>query len=161
MTLINIQHHNRTGCNFRGVRGQEVDNLFLLDRQKGLGSDPRLGDALGSKQTSRGSAHEADQPASSGTNCGGPTYQQYTKRRTIVTLEGVSGLRLKVRVCQTPSCPRSHKAYRPEAEGRYVLPQHAIGLDLIAQIGAWRYREHRSVRQAASSCRRWARTLRR
>jgi hypothetical protein len=78
-------------------------------------------------------------------HCGGPTYQQYTKRRTIVTLEGVIGLHLKVRVCQTPSCSRYHKAYRPEVEGRYVLPQHEMGLDLIAQIGAWRYREHRSV----------------
>jgi hypothetical protein len=78
-------------------------------------------------------------------HCGGQTYQQYTKRRTIVTLEGVIGLHLKVRVCQTPSCPRYHKAYRPEAEGRYVLPQHEMGLDLIDQIGAWRYREHRSV----------------
>jgi Transposase, Mutator family len=77
--------------------------------------------------------------------CGGSTYQQYTKRRTIVTLEGVIGLRLKVRVCQTPCCPRYHKAYRPEAEGRYVLPQHEFGLDIIAQIGAWRYRQHRSV----------------
>jgi hypothetical protein len=77
--------------------------------------------------------------------CGGPTYQQYTKRRTIVTLEGVIQLRLKVRQCQVASCPRYHKAYRPEAEGHYVLPQHEFGLDLIAQIGAWRYREHRSV----------------
>src|SRR5258706_1050355 len=77
--------------------------------------------------------------------CGGPTYQQYTKRRTVVTLEGSVRLRLKVRLCQTPECPRYHKAYRPEAEGRFVLPQHEFGLDLIAQIGAWRYREHRSV----------------
>jgi hypothetical protein len=78
-------------------------------------------------------------------HCGGLTYQQYTKRRTIVTLEGVIHLRLKVRLCQTPTCSRYHKAYRPEAEGRYVLPQHEMGLDIIAQIGAWRYREHRSV----------------
>lgn len=77
--------------------------------------------------------------------CGGLTYQQYTKRRTIVTLEGVIQLRLKVRLCQTPTCSRYHTAYRPEAEGRYVLPQHEFGLDIIAQIGAWRYREHRSV----------------
>ena len=78
-------------------------------------------------------------------HCGGQTYQQYTKRRTIITLEGVIRLHLTVRVCQTPSCPRYHNAYRPEAEGRYVLPQHEMGLDIIAQIGAWRYREHRSV----------------
>lgn len=77
--------------------------------------------------------------------CGGRTYQQYTKRRTLITLEGVIQLRLKVRLCQTVTCPRYHKAYRPEAEGHYVLPQHEFGLDLIAQIGTWRYREHRSV----------------
>lgn len=52
--------------------------------------------------------------------CGGSTYQQYTKRRTIVTLEGGIHPRLKVRVCQTQPCPRYHNAYRPEAEGRYV-----------------------------------------
>jgi hypothetical protein len=60
-------------------------------------------------------------------------------------LEGVVALRLKVRICQTPTCPRYHKAYRPEAEGHFVLPQHEFGLDLIAQIGAWRYLQHRSV----------------
>ena len=59
--------------------------------------------------------------------------------------EGVIGLRLKVRLCQNSSCSRYHKAYRPEAEGQYVLPQHEFGLDIIAQIGAWRYRDHRSV----------------
>jgi mutator family transposase len=77
--------------------------------------------------------------------CGGLTYQQYTKRRTIVTLKGIIQLCLKVRLCQIPTCSRYHKAYRPEAEGHYVLPQHEFGLDVIAQIGAWRYREHRSV----------------
>jgi Transposase, Mutator family len=77
--------------------------------------------------------------------CGGPTDQQYTKRRTIVTLEGLIQLRLKVRLCQTATCARYHKAYRPEAEGRYGLPQHEFGLDIIAQIGAWRYHEHHSV----------------
>ena len=71
-------------------------------------------------------------------HCGGPTYRQYTKRRTVVTLAGVVQLCLKVRQCQTATCPRYHKAYRPEAEGQIVLPQHEFGLDLIAQIGAWR-----------------------
>jgi hypothetical protein len=60
-------------------------------------------------------------------------------------LDGVVQLRLQVRQCQHPDCPRYHKPYRPEAEGRFALPQHEFGLDVIAQIGAWRYREHRSV----------------
>jgi hypothetical protein len=50
-----------------------------------------------------------------------------------------------VRRCQNPDCPRYHKPYRPEAEGRFALPQHEFGLDVIAQIGTWRYREHRSA----------------
>jgi hypothetical protein len=77
--------------------------------------------------------------------CGGPTWQQYTNRRTVVTLDGGVHLRLKVRRCQTPSCARYRKAYRPEAEGRLALPQHEFGLDVIVQIGQWRYRAHRSV----------------
>jgi hypothetical protein len=33
------------------------------------------------------------------------------------------------------------RPYRPEAEGRYALPQHEFGLDVIAMVGALRYRE--------------------
>jgi MULE transposase domain len=78
-------------------------------------------------------------------HCGSPTWQQYTNRRTVVTLDGGVRLVLKVRSCQPPTCPRYHKPYRPEAEGQVALPQHEFGLDVIAQIGTWRYREHRSV----------------
>src|ERR671926_1106983 len=53
--------------------------------------------------------------------------------------------RLRIRRCETPGCPRHHEPYRPEAEGALVLPQHEFGLDVIALVGAWRYREHRSV----------------
>jgi hypothetical protein len=54
-------------------------------------------------------------------------------------------LQLSIRSCRTPTCAHYHKAYRPEAEGRWALPHHEFGLDVIAQIGAWRYREHCSV----------------
>lgn len=37
------------------------------------------------------------------------------------------------------------KAYRPEQESRWALPQHEFGLDVIALVGAVRYQEHRSV----------------
>jgi len=77
--------------------------------------------------------------------CGGPTYLQYRNQRTVVTLEGSVRLVLKVRRCETPECPHYHKPYRPEAEGRFALFQHEFGLDVIAQIGTWRYRDHRSV----------------
>lgn len=77
--------------------------------------------------------------------CDGPTWLQYRNRRYVVTLDGVVQLLLRVRRCQNPDCPHYHKPYRPEDEGRFALPQHEFGLDVIALIGAWRYREHRSV----------------
>jgi len=44
-----------------------------------------------------------------------------------------------------PECPRYHVAYRPEEEGRWALPHGEFGLEIIALIGRWRFREHRSV----------------
>lgn len=54
-------------------------------------------------------------------------------------------LRLKIRRCQNQKCSRYHTPYRPEGEGHWALPEHEFGLDVIAQIGTWRYRAHRSV----------------
>ena len=42
-------------------------------------------------------------------------------------------------------CPRYHVAYRPEEEGSWALPHGEFGLEVIALIGRWRFREHRSV----------------
>lgn len=78
-------------------------------------------------------------------HCGGHTWLQYRNRRRLVTLDGVVELLLRVRRCQNPDCPCYHKPYRPETEGRLALPQHEFGLDVIAQVGAWRYQDHRSV----------------
>lgn len=69
----------------------------------------------------------------------------YTSDRTVVTLKGVQHLRLRVRRCQNPVCPRYHRPYRPEEEGRLALPAQEFGLDVIALVGAWRYQQHRSV----------------
>lgn len=78
-------------------------------------------------------------------HCGGRTWLQYRNRRRLVTLDDIVELVLRVRRCQNPDCPCSHHPYRPEAEGRFALPHHEFGLDVIAQIGAWRYQERRSV----------------
>lgn len=77
--------------------------------------------------------------------CGGRTWRQYTNLRRVVTLAGVVELRLRIQQCRTPTCTRYRKPYRPEAEGRYSLPQHEFGLDVIAEVGRLRYQEHRSV----------------
>jgi hypothetical protein len=52
---------------------------------------------------------------------------------------------LHVRRCHHGDCPRRLAPYRPEQEGRYALPQHEFGLDVVALVGTLRYAEHRSV----------------
>jgi hypothetical protein len=77
--------------------------------------------------------------------CSAPLHWRYENRRTVVTLGGMLGLRLKISRCENVSCERYHRPYRPEAEGALVLPQHEFGLDVVALVGALRHQEHRSV----------------
>jgi hypothetical protein len=77
--------------------------------------------------------------------CGGPLWSAATARRTVVTLEGSVGLRLQIRSCRKPDCPRFRKCSRPEEEGRFALPQQEFGLDVIALAGRLRHAERRSV----------------
>lgn len=77
--------------------------------------------------------------------CGGPARADYRARRNVVTLEAVVALKVQVRVCHWEGCALYLKAVRAEEEGRWVLPEHEFGLDVIALIGALRYQEHRSV----------------
>jgi hypothetical protein len=69
----------------------------------------------------------------------------YSNHRTLVTLSGLVRLKLRIRRCPHPECSRYHRPYRPEAEGVLALPQHEVGLDVIALVGALRYGEHQSV----------------
>jgi hypothetical protein len=62
----------------------------------------------------------------------------YCSRRTVATLQGLVRLIPRVRRCHNPSCPRHAKPYRPEAGGRYALPRHEFGLDVVALAGALR-----------------------
>ena len=77
--------------------------------------------------------------------CGGRLRYRHNNRHTVTTLAGLVRLRLRIRRCENPACVRHHRPYRPEAEGAIVLPQHEFGLDVIALVGASRYREHKSV----------------
>ena len=78
-------------------------------------------------------------------HCGGPAHVAYHSRRTVTTLDGLYALTLVVRRCQDAACPLYHRAYRPEEEGHWALPQGEFGLDVIALVGALRFAEHRSV----------------
>jgi hypothetical protein len=77
--------------------------------------------------------------------CGGPAHVAYHSRRTVTTLDGLYALTLVVRHCQDPACPLYRRAYRPEEEGHWALPQGEFGLDIIALVGTLRFAEHRSV----------------
>lgn len=72
-------------------------------------------------------------------------WHAYDNHHTVTGLEAVVHLQLKVRWCVNAACERYQVPYRPEEEGRWALPHHEFGLDVIAQIGAWRYQEHRTV----------------
>src|SRR3989441_4316692 len=77
--------------------------------------------------------------------CGQPLWVGYHAHRTVTRLDGLWKLTIVVRRCIQPECPRYHVAYRPEEEGRWALPHGEFGLEVIALIGQWRFREHRSV----------------
>src|SRR3954447_19997417 len=77
--------------------------------------------------------------------CGRVLWAANKPQRTVVTLEGLVRLRLQVRSCRNPECPRHKICLRPEQEGRFALPQHEFGLDVIALVGQLRHAEHRSV----------------
>src|SRR5215213_3913189 len=77
--------------------------------------------------------------------CGKPMWADYSNRRTVTSLDGLVRLVLHVRRCHHRGCSRRLAPYRPEQEGRYALPQHEFGLDVIALVGSLRYAEHRSV----------------
>ncbi len=77
--------------------------------------------------------------------CGSVLWAANKPQRTVVTLQGLIRLRLQVRSCRNPDCPRWKVCLRPEQEGHYALPQHEFGLDIIALVGSLRHAEHRSV----------------
>src|SRR3954464_8008505 len=77
--------------------------------------------------------------------CGGPLWAAYMAQRSVTTLEGTVRLRLQVRRCRDPHCPRHAVPLRPEQEGRFALPEHEFGLDIIALVGTLRHAQHRSI----------------
>jgi hypothetical protein len=76
--------------------------------------------------------------------CGHPMPMAYTKKRKVMTRQGLVGLYLHIRRCDHVGCERFRHTYHPEAEGQLVLPKQEFGLDVVARVGELRYREHRS-----------------
>ena len=77
--------------------------------------------------------------------CGHRLWRDETKHRTVGTLEGVVGLEVHLKVCPNRSGGRTNRPVHPEEEGAGVLPHYSYALDVLALVGALRYREHQSV----------------
>jgi hypothetical protein len=69
----------------------------------------------------------------------------YKNQRTVTTLDGVIRLGVQVRRCRDRDRHQRGRPVRPEQEGRFALPHHEFGLDVIAMVGRLRHAEHRSV----------------
>jgi hypothetical protein len=89
--------------------------------------------------------HELTPERTTCPHCNGHLPADYTNRRTLHTLVGITRLTLGIRRCHNAACRAHKKPYRPEAEGALALPHHEFGLDVIALVGRLRYAEHRSV----------------
>lgn len=83
--------------------------------------------------------------------CGKAAHIAYHTQRTITSLAGQHRLHLVVRRCTSPTCPRYHQPYRPEAEGTWALPHGEYGLDVIALVGVLRYQRHQSLTEIHQS----------
>jgi transposase len=79
--------------------------------------------------------------------CGNGLPVGYTSWRKVATLDGMTRLKVSIGRCETLACERYHRAYHPAEEGRWVLPHYEYGLDVVAFIGACRYRDHASAPQ--------------
>src|SRR5512135_892509 len=77
--------------------------------------------------------------------CAAPLWVADKTQRSVTTLGGAVRLRLQVRRCHAPRCPRRTVPLRPEQEGRFALPEHEGGLDVIALVGTLGHAQHRSV----------------
>lgn len=98
-----------------------------------------------SKQLTPTITHDLTPERTTCLDCGRHLRADYTNRRTLTTLAGIARLNLTIRRCRNEQCVRVRVPYRPEAEGRFALPRHEFGFDVLALIGRLRYREHRSI----------------
>jgi hypothetical protein len=79
--------------------------------------------------------------------CGQFRRVAYLEHRSVVRLDGIWRLTLRVRRCGNTACPQYHRPTRPEEAGAWALPHAEFGLDVLALVGQLRYREQRSVPQ--------------
>jgi hypothetical protein len=77
--------------------------------------------------------------------CGEAMWAAYHHYRPLTTLAAVLRLTRQMRRGLNQTCRHFRAPYRPEQEGRFALPKHACGLDVLAFIGQQRSGHHRRV----------------
>jgi len=66
----------------------------------------------------------------------------YEWRKTVQQLTGTVAVISQARVCGNPNCDHQGEVYKSATAQMVSLPKCTYGLDVIAQIGWWRDREH-------------------
>jgi hypothetical protein len=81
--------------------------------------------------------------------CGSPLRARpyYQWRKTVQHLAKVAYVASRARECVNPQCAGQGQAYTSAAAQMVSLPECTYGLDVIAQIGWWRDREHLNRQQ--------------
>jgi hypothetical protein len=75
--------------------------------------------------------------------CGETMWAACHHSRTITPLDDVGPLTLPIRRCLNRACPPFRRPSRPDAAGRWALPKHECGLDVMAWGGTLRSAHHR------------------
>lgn len=71
-------------------------------------------------------------------HCGRRLGADSDNHRTVTARDGRGRLTLQIRRCRPPAGSAYLRPYRPEAEGRYALPQQEFGRAVSARGGALR-----------------------
>lgn len=82
-------------------------------------------------------------------HCGGPLQARlyYQWRKTVQHLDEVVYVASRAWECVNPQCDHRGQAYTSAAAQMVTVPECTYGLDVIAQIGWWRDREHLNRQQ--------------
>jgi hypothetical protein len=68
--------------------------------------------------------------------------RHYQWRKTVQRLDGAVYVVSQARECANPECEQQGQVYKSAAAQMVTVPKCTYGLDVIAQIGWWRDREH-------------------
>jgi len=82
-------------------------------------------------------------------HCGEPLQARlyYQWRKTVQQMDKVVYIASQAKECVNPTCEHTGKAYESAVAQTVTLPKCTYGLDVIAQIGWWRDKEHQNREQ--------------